>query len=407
MVDVQADIKIFVIVKDSTDTKFLLQTTKSGLSFIRGKSKAIDASYIYGAARILTKKLYNESRQSLGYLNNEYLYWAQQFTEAQIIRDDNGNCSFVIEISTRNLPAYTNQKLQLLQSDDLQADYPRLYKDYQLTLQELTEAHEFYQNPSNGKNNYAIFNCEANPDWEGFYEALYMGWFKNKGEEWKTYKINLCEFPSEEEIKKLKGIVISGSEWSVYDSTVKAIPVFIERLRNLIKDHPDIKIVGVCFGCQSLATALGGKVKKMSLGATPMLMNREKLQLSQDFTDKMSHKLIAPQAPKIVEAVHIVECHGDAVSVLPEGATLYATSEKTPIEIWGYGEQIIALQGHPEFNASIMTDKILPEVKLEFADKYDMETVIDASEKSLNSGSIDQQIINGMLERFLKTRYCC
>jgi len=402
------NIKIYVIVKEednstTTETKLILQNTKNGLNFLCGKFKTADTSIIFGAARIFVKKLYHNTPKVIDYSNDIYLYWIKQFTKAEMIKCPDGTCKFVIEINANTLPAYTNQKLQVLSIDDIQTDYPKIHKDFSLITQELVDIKKFYRDSSTVKNHYAIFNCEGNADWENYYEALYEGWYKNKGEVWTTYQIAKYEFPTEEELKKMQGIVISGSEWSVYDQNVKAISPFLEKLRNLIKKHPEIKIVGICFGCQALAQVLGGKVEKMTLGGIPMLMMREKLTFLNDFQEKMGTKITSPQAPTIAtDALHIVECHGDNVTVLPEGATLYATSDRCPVEIFGVNDNIIAMQGHPEFNHTIMTDKILPEVEKGYANRYDMTTVLRNSEKSLLSGSIDQIILNSLCERFLK-----
>jgi GMP synthase-like glutamine amidotransferase len=399
-------VKIYAIVKEedntTTETKLILQSTKNGLNFLSGKYKTSDTSIIFGAARIFVKKLYHDTPKIADYFNDTYLYWVKQFTNAEMIKCPDGVCKFVIEIPANTLPAYTNNKLQCLSIDDLRADYPKIHRDFDSITQEIFDIKQFYTNTDKVKNHYAIFNCEANIAWENYYEALYQGWYKNKGEVWKTYHIAEYQFPTEEELKKIQGIVISGSEWSVYDNTIKPIGIFLEKLRNLVRKHPQIKIIGVCFGCQSLASALGGKVEKMNIGGKPMLLMREKLTFLNGFQEKMGAKITSPQAPTYAESLNIIECHGDNVTVLPEGATLYGTSDRCPVEIWGMGNNIICFQGHPEFNDTIMTDKILPEVEKEFADRYDMTTIVRQSEKSVTSGAIDQQILNAMLERFLK-----
>lgn len=407
------NIKIYAIVKEPADqdnntiltneTKLILQNTKNGLAFLSGKFKTSDTSIIFGAARIFVKKFYPDTPKAFDYFSETYSYWIKQFTNCEMVKCPDGTCKFVIEIPSNTMPECSNPKIHMFSVDDLQADYPKLNQDFETITGEIAEAKQFYANSDKVKNNFAIFNCEANIAWENYYEALYQGWYKNKGEVWKTYHVPQYEFPTESELKKIQGIVISGSEWSVYDNTVQPIGKFLEKLRNLVKNHPEIKILGVCFGCQSLAQALGGKVEKMSLGPKPMLMMREKLSLLNDFQEKMGLKMLSsPQAPKVTDSVYIVECHGDNVTVLPENATLYGTSDRCPVEIWGMGSNIIAFQGHPEFNYTIMTDKILPEVEKEYVDRYDMNTIVRNSEKSLTSGPLDQPLINAMLEKFLK-----
>ncbi len=44
---------------------------------------------------------------------------------------------------------------------------------------------------------------------------------------------------------------------------------------------------------------------------------------------------------------------------LPAGAQLLATTPTSPLDIWGYGNRLLALQGHPEFNCPLVVEKIL------------------------------------------------
>ena len=195
------------------------------------------------------------------------------------------------------------------------------------------------------------------------------------------------------------GIVISGSEWSVYDPTKEAIPLFLERLRNLVRNHEEIKILGICFGCQAIAQAFGGRVGKMKLDNMPMLMNREKITFLNDFNEKYIQKSKKSQIPNTLDCLYLVECHGDNVEVLPDNAVLYAESDKTPVEIFGIKENLLAMQGHPEFNPSFMLDKIFPEGKDNWIN-YDK--LFEESKKSLYEGGIDQKLMSNFCIDFLK-----
>lgn len=55
--------------------------------------------------------------------------------------------------------------------------------------------------------------------------------------------------------------------------------------------------------------------------------------------------------------VHTV--HGDHVSVLPQGATNLAYSDRTENEIWMIDERVLCIQSHPEFNASYIEELII------------------------------------------------
>ena len=60
--------------------------------------------------------------------------------------------------------------------------------------------------------------CDERDHYRGVYEALFAGNLLSSGKEkWAFYKAYNMEFPSEEELKHLKGIVFPGSKHSVYD----------------------------------------------------------------------------------------------------------------------------------------------------------------------------------------------
>jgi hypothetical protein len=48
---------------------------------------------------------------------------------------------------------------------------------------------------------------------------------------------------------------------------------------------------------------------------------------------------------------------------LPEGAVLLADSATATAEMWSYGDNVLAIQGHPEMPNEAALEKILPAVK--------------------------------------------
>ncbi|MCJ1422447.1 hypothetical protein MMC29_000327, partial [Sticta canariensis] len=78
---------------------------------------------------------------------------------------------------------------------------------------------------------------------------------------------------------------------------------------------------------------------------------------------ELGSKLVEPteafaQQPFISEPesrpFRLHESHQDQISELPPGATLLASSRKTPIEIWSKDDQVFCIQGHPEFFGDFM-----------------------------------------------------
>ena len=56
----------------------------------------------------------------------------------------------------------------------------------------------------------------------------------------------------------------------------------------------------------------------------------------------------------------MLQAHGDCVVSLPNGATLLGSSATAPIEMFALGEDVLAVQGHPELDAGAMLANIAP-----------------------------------------------
>lgn len=79
-------------------------------------------------------------------------------------------------------------------------------------------------------------------------EAIFAGYFFNPSDKWGHYNVFNKEFPSKEVLKNLKGIVLPGSRFSVYDQSVEWIPLYKDFLRMLVDEFPHVKIACICFG---------------------------------------------------------------------------------------------------------------------------------------------------------------
>ncbi|RRV07300.1 amidotransferase [Pseudomonas sp. v388] len=96
------------------------------------------------------------------------------------------------------------------------------------------------------------------------------------------------------------------------------------------------KLLGICFGHQLLALALGGKTERASQG----------------WGAGIHHYHLAPAKPWMnppVEKLTLLISHQDQVTALPEGATVIASSEFCPFAAYHINDQVLCFQGHPEF----------------------------------------------------------
>jgi len=140
----------------------------------------------------------------------------------------------------------------------------------------------------------------------------------------------------------ISGIVITGSHESVTDQadwserTASWLVKAVER---------EIPILGICFGHQILAYALGGIVDYTPGGP-------EFGTVSFSLTAASKDDPIFGNLPRMVE---VQSSHYQSVLKLPPKATLLAFSEKDPHSAICYGPCVWGVQFHPEYDADIAT----------------------------------------------------
>lgn len=146
-------------------------------------------------------------------------------------------------------------------------------------------------------------------------------------------------------IDSYDGFVVSGSEYSVNEDRDRFSGLFKFIRAAYEREKP---IVGICFGCQALAVALGGVV-----GFNPSRQFRfgvDELKFLNDMNEKVG----------VVEKnVRLVESHGECVIECPPGAILLAYSESTAVEMFSLGSHVLGLQGHPELSRNTVEKEFL------------------------------------------------
>lgn len=145
---------------------------------------------------------------------------------------------------------------------------------------------------------------------------------------------------SAEEIQKsgYKGIIFSGGPNSVYAENAPKCDT------NLF--HLGIPVLGICYGAQLIAAALGGTVDNSEVkeyGNTEVTYHCDSV-LFQDI-DKTSIAWMS---------------HTDYISALPAGFAATATTSHCPVAAMEHSEKkIFALQFHPEVEHSVAGNQIL------------------------------------------------
>jgi len=209
---------------------------------------------------------------------------------------------------------------------------------------------------------YAVMSCE--PRYDNFMmHALHYSVYKKHGEQWTLYKAFKGEFPTDEELKTFKGMLIPGSSCSAYADHPWYKELF-ERISKIVNEHQQINLLLVCFGAQVTAQALGGKVEKMN---RPFIRGQDELVIKSEFYE---HEYIRMAGIDTKKPLFIAQSHGDHIVELPPRAVHHGSSVKTNVEIYTIGSHVLAFQGHPEYNEAWTAGSHYRAGKLEIED-YD------------------------------------
>ena len=149
--------------------------------------------------------------------------------------------------------------------------------------------------------------------------------------EFVTYDVEGGQYP--QDIDEVDAYLITGSKSSVYDDKLWIPPLieFVQRIAACNK-----KIIGICFGHQLVAHALGGKVEKSSKGWGAGVHTHTFSELPPWHDGKGSE-------------LNILVSHQDQVVKNASGARVLASSDFCENAVCQIDEQVLTFQGHPEF----------------------------------------------------------
>ena len=180
---------------------------------------------------------------------------------------------------------------------------------------------------------------ESIPSHEYFFEKRFHS--VNPNIIFKVYRTLDGELPEHPVCHEI--YLITGSNNAAYDD----LP-WILSLQEWIRKAAARKVplVGICFGHQVIAQALGGQVERYAGGWGVGIREMEVLDadLLFFFPDKK---------------MCLIVNHHDQVTRLPEGAIPLATSDFCRYEGFRIGRHILTFQGHPEFTVDYERHLIL------------------------------------------------
>ena len=156
----------------------------------------------------------------------------------------------------------------------------------------------------------------------GDYPDMFARLLDGNGFTFKTYKVVEGEFPAS--VTDCDGWLITGSRHGAYEDH-DWIPPLEDFIRASFAAR--VPMVGICFGHQIIAQAMGGRVERYAagwaVGATDYDFDGEKITLNA--------------------------WHRDQVTQLPSNAKVIATNEFCANAALLYEGRALTVQAHPEF----------------------------------------------------------
>lgn len=172
--------------------------------------------------------------------------------------------------------------------------------------------------------------------------ALLGAWWEEVGVELVEVRADAGEEVPSTLPDDVDGLVVLGGAMAAWEDDVAP---WLPSTRALIVDavQAERPVLGVCLGGQLMALALGGAVERTP---TPEVGVHE-LDLLPAAADDRLFSVLPPRAP-------VAQYHGDAMTALPAGAVLLASTPACAHQGWRIGESAWAVQFHPEVDADIV-----------------------------------------------------
>lgn len=206
----------------------------------------------------------------------------------------------------------------------------------------------------------------------GTYPEMFEELLHNQGFSFETYPVVDGIFPPNPQAAN--AWLITGSKHGTYEDH-DWIPPLENFIREIVASGQPL--IGICFGHQIIAQALGGKVEKFpggwavghqtyDFGGVPLSFNA---------------------------------WHQDQVTERPEGTIVLASNDFCENAALLYGDQILTVQPHPEFDATFIAGLIETRGRGTVPDD-----ILDAALANLDKPTASQSFADQMADFFRKER---
>jgi GMP synthase (glutamine-hydrolysing) len=206
----------------------------------------------------------------------------------------------------------------------------------------------------------------------------------------------------------LKGIILSGSHASVYEVDDRAPDAVFEL---------GVPVLGICYGMQTMATQLGGKVeagttREFGYAEVRAHGHTELLKGIEDFNTPQGHGMLK-----------VWMSHGDKVTQLPDGFKVMASTPACPIAgMADEARKFYAVQFHPEVTHTVQGQALLNRFVLDICGTRPdwimgdyIEEAVAAIRKQVGdeevilglSGGVDSSVAAALIHRAIGDKLTC
>src|SRR5262245_3798724 len=180
----------------------------------------------------------------------------------------------------------------------------------------------------------------------GDYREMFTAMFDSHAPQITLRAFDVCngEFPSS--IDSCDAYLATGSRFSAYDGVD-----WIDELKNFVRRIHEAKkpFVGVCFGHQMMAEALGGKVTRAESGWGVGVHSVEVVKPESWMRPQQSN-------------CGLQYMHQDQVARMPDDGVIIGRSDHCPVAMFRVGDSMLGIQAHPEFpkaySGALLADRV-------------------------------------------------
>ncbi|KAF3065559.1 hypothetical protein CFAM422_009563 [Trichoderma lentiforme] len=195
----------------------------------------------------------------------------------------------------------------------------------------------------------------------------------------KSNMVDLGDLPAFDQVDCL---LLTGSKHNAFEDDP-----WILRLVGYIRtayQTTEITIVGVCFGHQIIARALGGVVQRNPKGWEVSVVHIDLTPKGRELFNSAS--------------INLHEMHRDAVLQLPDGVENLGTSPVCGIQGLYAPGRIFSLQGHPEFNGVIMSEIVTSRWGQKVFDKEMFENAMSRADAHHDGAMVGEAVWKFLME---------